>query len=59
VHHAWGEPLVHDPELEARLDRRWTELGLADLEGQQPDPALFGYTLEHVLQRLAARAAKR
>ena len=31
------------------------ELGLADLGGAEPDPALFGYTLEHVLERLASR----
>jgi 4-hydroxy-3-polyprenylbenzoate decarboxylase len=30
-------------------------LGLDDLGQGEPDPALFGYTLEHVLERLAAR----
>jgi 4-hydroxy-3-polyprenylbenzoate decarboxylase len=52
--HDWGEPLRRDGELEARVDRRWAELGLADLGGSEPDPALCGYTLEHVLERLAA-----
>jgi 4-hydroxy-3-polyprenylbenzoate decarboxylase len=51
--HAWGEPLRRDAALEARVDARWAELGLADLGGAEPDPALFGYTLEHVLERLA------
>ena len=40
-------------ELEARLDQRWQELGLADVGQSDPDPALFGYALEQVLQRLA------
>jgi 4-hydroxy-3-polyprenylbenzoate decarboxylase len=44
-------------ELEARLDARWAELGLADVGTTEPDPALFGYTLEHVLERLAGQAA--
>jgi 4-hydroxy-3-polyprenylbenzoate decarboxylase len=50
--HEWGEPLRRDSELEDRVDRRWVELGLADLDGKEPDPSLFGYTLEHVLERL-------
>ncbi len=52
--HDWGEALRRDPELEQRVDRRWSELGLDDLGTGEPDPALFGYTLEHVLERLAA-----
>ncbi|MFM8525765.1 MAG: UbiD family decarboxylase, partial [Cyanobacteriota bacterium] len=55
--HAWGEPLSRSAELEARLDARWAELGLADLGRDNPDPALFGYTLENVLERLARRMA--
>ena len=51
--HPWGEPLIHSAELESRLDRRWAELGLADLGMGNPDPALFGYTMEQVLRRLA------
>ncbi|MEI8250947.1 MAG: UbiD family decarboxylase [Synechococcus sp. ELA057] len=53
--HPWGEPLRRSGELEARLDARWSELGLDDLGDRPADPALFGYTLEHVLERLAAR----
>jgi 4-hydroxy-3-polyprenylbenzoate decarboxylase len=52
--HPWGEPLQRDAALEARVDQRWQELGLGDLGGSEPDPALFGYTLEHLLERLAA-----
>ena len=54
--HDWGEPLRRSPELEARLDARWAELGLADVGQEDPDPALFGYTLERVLERLGAGA---
>ena len=53
--HAWGEPLSRSAELEARLDQRWGELGLGDIGLRAPDPALFGYCLEHVLERLASR----
>ena len=52
--HDWGEPLSRPAELEARVDGRWAELGLADLGQEEPDPALFGYTLEALLARLAA-----
>jgi 4-hydroxy-3-polyprenylbenzoate decarboxylase len=51
--HPWGEPLARGADLEARVDARWQELGLADLGRGEPDPALFGYTLEHLLERLA------
>ena len=55
--HPWGEALSRPAELEARLDARWAELGLADV-GQSPaDPALFGYTLENVLERLVTQGA--
>jgi 4-hydroxy-3-polyprenylbenzoate decarboxylase len=54
--HPWGEALRRDAALEQRIDQRWAELGLADLGAARPDPALFGYTLENVLERLAARA---
>ena len=54
--HAWGEPLGRPEELEARVDSRWAELGLADIGTREPDPALFGYTLEYVLERLAGQS---
>ncbi len=55
--HDWGEPLRRTAEQEARVDQRWAELGLADIDASDPDPVLFGYTLEHVLERLAACGA--
>jgi branched-subunit amino acid aminotransferase/4-amino-4-deoxychorismate lyase len=36
-----------------RLAESAAELGLADLGTGNPDPALFGYTMEQVLRRLA------
>ncbi|MCX5948309.1 MAG: UbiD family decarboxylase, partial [Cyanobacteria bacterium] len=54
--HEWGEPLRRPVELEQRVEQRWAELGLADLGQGEPDPALFGYTLEALLTRLAATA---
>jgi 4-hydroxy-3-polyprenylbenzoate decarboxylase len=56
--HGWGEPLRRSPELEARVDGRWAELGLADLGGSEPDPSLFGYSFEHLLSRLAALSGR-
>ena len=39
-------------ELEERISSRWSELGLDDLGGAEPDPSLFGLQLEQVLERL-------
>ena len=50
--HDWGAPLHRNEELEARVSQRWAELGLTDLGDRQPDPGVFGYTMEHVLDRL-------
>ena len=50
--HNWGEPLRRGAELEERITARWSELGLDDLGGEDPDPSLFGLQLEQVLERL-------
>ena len=47
-----GLPLVEGAEVDDGA-----ELGLGDVQNSQPDPALFGYTLEHVLQRLVGMRA--
>ena len=47
--HEWGEPLRRPQELEKRIDARWQELGLGDLNTHEPDPSLFGYVLEHLI----------
>ena len=52
--HDWGEALQRDAALEQMVEQRWSELGLDDLGSADPDPALFGYTLEHLLERLGA-----
>jgi len=57
--HAWGEPLKA-AQGRAGGPSRWAgpELGLADIDASIPDPVLLWFTsLEHVLERLAARAA--
>ncbi|CAI8173968.1 MAG: 3-octaprenyl-4-hydroxybenzoate carboxy-lyase [Prochlorococcus marinus str. MIT 9215] len=51
-HHEWGEPLSRDSELEAKIDARWQELGLADLGSEEPDPSLFGYVMESLRRQV-------
>ena len=48
--HDWGEPLQRPAELEQRVTERMAELGLDDLDGREPDPTLFGYVLDQLLQ---------
>ena len=50
--HEWGEPLSRPAELEAHVSKRWDELGLSDLGDQEPDPSLFGYALDRLIQGL-------
>ena len=48
--HDWGEPLSRPDDLEQRVSDRLEELGLADLATKEPDPSLFGYALDALLQ---------
>ena len=48
--HEWGEPLSRPDDLEQRVSDRLEELGLADLATKEPDPSLFGYALDALLQ---------
>jgi 4-hydroxy-3-polyprenylbenzoate decarboxylase len=41
----WSETLKSDPEVAARVDRRWAEYGLDQLHLGEVDPNLFGYDL--------------
>tara|TARA_B100001939_G_scaffold120007_1_gene104085 strand:- start:213 stop:623 length:411 start_codon:yes stop_codon:yes gene_type:complete len=50
--HDWGEPLSRPASLEQRVSERWQELGLDDLGQSEPDPSLFGYALDRLMQRL-------
>ncbi|TVQ20843.1 MAG: UbiD family decarboxylase [Leptolyngbya sp. DLM2.Bin15] len=43
--HAWGEPLMSDPEVAALVDRRWADYGLGDVQFGSVDPNLFGYDM--------------
>ena len=49
--HEWGEPLIRSKELEKKIDLKWKELGLNDLEEKEPDPALFGYVIDDLLKK--------
>ena len=50
--HDWGEPLSRPSDLEQRVSDRWAELGLADIGDEEPDPSLFGYALDQLIQGL-------
>ena len=50
--HDWGEPLSRTAALEQQVSDRWSELGLDDLDEDDPDPSLFGYALDRLIQGL-------
>ena len=50
--HDWGEPLSRPADLEQRVSERWSELGLEDLGKEEPDPSLFGYALDRLIQKI-------
>ena len=52
--HQWGEALTRPVELESRIDERWHELGLSDLDDKEADPTLFGYVIDELLQQRQA-----
>lgn len=43
IEHEWGEVLKSDPHISQRVDQRWSEYGLDDLNLQNVNPNLFGY----------------
>jgi 4-hydroxy-3-polyprenylbenzoate decarboxylase len=43
--------LVRSKELEEKIDARWIELGLSDLENSQPKPELFGYVIDQLIRQ--------
>jgi len=43
--HEWGEVLESDPEIAKKVDQRWQEYGLGDINLSQVDPNLFGYEI--------------
>ena len=47
-----GGTLSRPADLEQRVSDRWAELGLEDLGSDDPDPSLFGYALDRLIQGL-------
>jgi 4-hydroxy-3-polyprenylbenzoate decarboxylase len=43
--HEWGASLESDADVAARVDRRWLEYGLDDLDLGEVNPNLFGYDM--------------
>ena len=49
--HDWGKPLTRPKELEDKVDERWEELGLSELENKKPSPELFGYVIDELMRQ--------
>ena len=49
--HEWGEPLKRSQELERKIDLKMKELGLIEHEKAPPDPTLFGYIIEDLINK--------
>ena len=49
--HKWGEPLRRSKEIEKDIDQRMEELGLSNLGDKEPDPTLFGYVIETLINK--------
>ena len=49
--HDWGKPLTRPKELEDKVDERWEELGLSELDNKQPSPELFGYVIDELMRQ--------
>ena len=46
----WGDPLSRPKDLETRINNRWEELGLSELEQKEPKPELFGYVIDQLIE---------
>ncbi len=51
INHEWGEPLNRSEELERKITAKMKEIGLSDLNNKEPDPSLFGYIIEDLLNK--------
>ena len=49
--HDWGEALSRPNELTSRINHRWEELGLSDLDNKTIDSSLFGYVFDELLRQ--------
>jgi 4-hydroxy-3-polyprenylbenzoate decarboxylase len=43
--HEWGEPLESDPDMAQKVDQRWEEYGLGDINLEEVNANLFGYDI--------------
>ena len=48
--HDWGKPLSYSDELLTKVESRWDELGLSDIQNMEPKPELFGYIIDELLR---------
>lgn len=44
--HEWGEVLESDPDTAKKVDQRWAEYGLNEINSDEVNPNLFGYELK-------------
>ncbi len=49
--HDWGESLDYPEELLMRIDSRWKEFGLEEINNPDPRPELFGYVIEALIKQ--------
>ena len=49
--HDWGEPLGRPRKFEEKVDLRIKELGLSNLGSEEPDPTLFGYVIDDLINK--------
>ncbi len=48
--HEWGKPLQFSEDIIKRVDKRWDELGLGEIDNNEPNPELFGYLIDQLLR---------
>ena len=46
-----NDNFIKSKELEDKVDARWEELGLSELENIQPRPELFGYVIDELMRQ--------
>tara|TARA_Y100001968_G_scaffold108730_1_gene98359 strand:- start:1853 stop:3418 length:1566 start_codon:yes stop_codon:yes gene_type:complete len=51
--HEWGKPLTRSLEFNKKIDLKIKELGLSNSKGKEPDPTLFGYIIQDLINKKA------
>ncbi len=51
INHEWGKPLSRSVEEINKINKRLEEIGLSDISNKEPDPSLFGYIFENLLNK--------